>query len=231
MSETTASTSNYLVTRKSFTVVKNVSLNGVKSLNAEKVTSTLEVTHKRHYITKQPYMVVGKKAVNEIVEPISFNLIEVTPAQLKKFRMSGIPSFVLKKNGKLYYTSIPKNLSFVSSPILGKHLCAIQKHECKHLSAASDELGGCAKVREGARRIERYPWITTGYETFNTQNDSFVVVNCSHYEQCPPPKKLPARKTEHDRLRLAQFMWDDVKSNADIAQHIEVNHRRNGFIY
>ena len=220
---------SYLVTRKTFCTVKNITLDGVKALHAEKITSTFEVTHKLHYMTKRPYEVVGKKPVEEIVESLSFNLTEVTPAQLNEYRKSGVSSFVLKKDGKLYYTSIPHNLSFVSSTVLGKHICAVQNHECKHLSAASDELGGCAKVREGARRIERYPWITTGYETFNTLNDSFVVVNCLHYEQCPPRKK---RKTdEYDKLKLAQFMWDDVTSRADITGRMAENHRNRFYYY
>lgn len=119
-----------------------------------------------------------------------FPLIEVTPEMLADYRKKGISSFVLKVEGKLFYSAIPNNISFVSSTILGSHKCAIAGHECHRLSTASDEEGGCEKVRNCSNYIERYPWITTGYETFNTKHDSFVVVNCLHYMKSVRLKNL-----------------------------------------
>ena len=203
-------------TKEVSTVVKNIVLEGVNTLRAEKFTTTFEVTRELHPKTNQPFKVVSKEQVDEVVEPMCFHLVEVTSEELAGYRKSGISSFVLKVDGKFYYSEIPNNISFVSSSILGAHRCAVAGHECHRLSAASDEQGGCAKVRDRSNCIERYPWITTGYETFNTKHDSFVVVNCLHYEKCPPRKKLSAIEINNARLGLAQFVWDDVKTIAEV---------------
>lgn len=231
MKKTIATTPNYQITKETASVVKNIVLEGVKTLKAKKITTTFEVKRELHPKTNKPSRLVAKKQVNMVAEAMSFDLVEVTPEELAVYRKSGISSFVLKVDGKLYYSSIPDNISFVSSTILGAHQCAVIGHECNRLSAASDEQGGCAKVRDRSQRIERYPWVTTGYETFNTKHDSFVVVNCLHYEKCPPRKKLSADDVNRAKLGLAQFVWDDVESRAEVKRRVEANHRKNGIIY
>lgn len=221
----------YKVTKETTSVVRNIVLEGVKTLKAEKFTTTFEVKRELHPKTGQPYKVVSKDQIDEVVEPMTFDLIEVTAKELASYRKNGISSFVLKVDGKLYYTSIPDNISFVSSTILGAHRCAVAGHECNRLSAASDELGGCAKVRDRSQCIERYSWISTGYETFNTKHDSFVVVCCSHYEKCPPRKKLSAAELNNKRLGLAQFVWDDVKTREKVKKRVEANHDKYGTTY
>jgi|GEM_PF-5667497 hypothetical protein len=171
-------------------VTKNIVLEGVKTLRAEKFTTTFEVVRELHPKTDPPFKVVSKKQIDKKVEPLCFPLIEVTPEMLADYRKKGISSFVLKVEGKLFYSAIPNNISFVSSTILGSHKCAVAGHECHRLSTASDEEGGCEKVRNCSNYIERYPWITTGYETFNTKHDSFVVVNCLHYMKSVRLKNL-----------------------------------------
>ncbi len=195
---------------------KNIVLEGVETLRAEIFTTTFEVISELHPKTNQPFKVVSKKQIDEKVEPLSFPLIEVSPEALADYRKKGVSSFVLKVDGKLYYSAIPDNISFMSSAILGAHQCAVAGHECHRLSAASDEEGGCEKVRNRSNYIERYPWITTGYETFNTKHDSFIVVNCLHYEKCPPRKYRTTAKINEARLSLAQFVWDDVNSLAEV---------------
>lgn len=172
------------------TVLKNIVLEGVDILHADNVITTFEVTRELHPKTIPPFKVVSKKKVDEIVEPVCIHLVEVTSEELAGYRNSGISSFVLKVDGKLYYSEIPANLNFGDTTILGAHKCAVIGHECHRLSAASDDQGGCAKIRNDSSFIEKYPWITTGYETFNTKHDSFVVVNCLHYEKYPRRKKL-----------------------------------------
>lgn len=195
---------------------KDIFLDGVEALRANRFTKTIAVTHELHPKTSYPFRLASKKLVSEELEPLRFNLMEVTPEELYSFRKSQVSSFVLKVDGKLYYTNIPHDLNLVSSAILGAHKCAIAGHECKRLSAASDENGGCAKVRKHSKYIERYPWIKTGYETFNTERDSFVVVSCSHYEECPPRKNFSLGEINSAKLALAQFIWDDVKDLADV---------------
>ena len=208
----TTTTPRYKVTKETATVVKNIVLEGVETLKADKITSTFEVKRELHPKTNKPYKIVRKVTLAETVEPMSFSLNEVTVEELAAYRRSKIPSFVLKVNGKLYYTTIPDCISFVSSGLLGIHQCAIPKHECHRLSAASDEQGGCAKVRDRSQCIERYPWITTGYETFNTKHDSFFVAKCLHYRACPPKKKLPLGDVTRAKLGIAQYVWSDVQT-------------------
>ena len=227
MKNTNATTPNYQVTKETASVVKNIVLEGVKTLKAEKITTTFEVKRELHPKTNQPFKVVAKNQVDEVVEPMSFDLVEVTPEELAVYRRSGISSFVLKVDGKLYYASIPDNISFVFSDILGAHRCSA----CNRLSAASYEQGGCAKVRDRSQCIERYPWITTGYETFNTKHDSFVVGNCLHYEPYPSRKKLSAAELNRAKLGLAQFVWDDVTSREEVKKRMKDNHQNNGTTY
>lgn len=216
MMNTIVSTPNFQVTNETTTVVKNIVLEGVNVLKAEKITTTVEVKRELDPKTNKPLKIISKKKVEEVVEPISFNLVELKPEELAEYRKSGISSFVLKVDGKLYYASIPDNINFIYSTILGAHRCAIVGHECNRLSAASDEEGGCAKVRDHSPCIERYSWITTGYETFNTKHDSFVVVKCLHYEKCPPRKKISVIEANNARLCLAQSIWDDVRTIEEV---------------
>lgn len=170
--------------RKGTTVViKDIYLEGVEALKATKVETTVETTYKRRSNIDRSMKLVSQNCTNQVVEALSFPLANVTPEELANYRKYKVPSFVLKVDGKLYYTQIPYNLSLLSSAIMGKHLCSLLGHECKRFSSASDEKGGCAKVRNRARYIERYPWIMDGYETFGTLHDSFVVVKCLHYEK------------------------------------------------
>lgn len=218
----------FKTTKEVSEVTKNIVLEGVETLRAEKFTTTFEVVRELHPKPNQPFRVVSKKQIDEKVEPLCFPLIEVTPEMLADYRKKGISSFVLKVEGKLFYSAIPNNISFVSSTILGSHKCAVAGHECHRLSAASDEEGGCEKVRNCSNYIERYPWITTGYETFNTKHDSFVVVNCLHYEKCPPRKYRRTAEINAVRLSLAQFVWDDVKTLAEVRARKRKNKSNNG---
>lgn len=169
-------------------VNKNIVLEGVDTLWVTRFLTTFEAISELNPKTNQILRIVSRKRIDENEESLRFPLIEVTLDALADYRQKGVPSFVLKIDGRLYYTAIPENLSLVSSTLLGAHRCAVAGRECKRLSSAIDEEGGCQKVRNHARYIERYPWITTGYETFNTERDAFVVINCSHYEKCPPRK-------------------------------------------
>ena len=174
-----------ITTTEISTVTKNIILNGVTSITADKITTTYRVVKSYDSYTKS-FKIIKKKLIDESSEKCVFYLDEVSSEDLAKYRQNNISSFVLKVDGILYYSEIPDNICFTSSTILGLHLCAFYNHECKRLSAASDVDGGCQKVRELSKCIERYPWITDGYETFGTKTDSFVVAKCLHYESCLP---------------------------------------------
>ena len=200
------------VRKESVVVTRNIALEGVHMLRAEKCKSVYEIVYEVNSKTNKPARVLSKKKVSEQTKPMSFKLTEVTPEKLKEYRKNGTSSFVLKEDGILYHAEIPNNISFVSSEILGPHRCAKAGHECHRLSAASDENGGCAKVRDMSTGIERYPWITAGYETFNTNHDVFCVVECHHYRPFPPRNTNTVSQVNEAKLSLAQFVWPEVET-------------------
>ena len=112
-----------------------------------------------------------------------FILKQVTKDKLSKIRDEGIPSFVLKHDGKLYWTQIPKNTNLVGSTMFGKHQCASTFCTCEKMSAASEEEGGCEKVRKFGKGIEILDFIEQGYETFGTNCDACVVGKCNNYKK------------------------------------------------
>lgn len=196
------------------------SLDGVATLCITKISSTYRVIYKLHHKTGLPTQAISKELISENKEPHHFPLREISAKEISKYRKSEVPSFVLKIGSKLYYTEIP-NISFIGVNLLGLHKCALSGMECRRLSAASDEEGGCAKVRNLSCNIERYPWIEEGFETFNTKQNAFCVTKCSHYEQCPPKKRTYSRaEIQEMRLGLAQYLWDDVESLSDLSEKL-----------
>lgn len=194
------------------TIVQNIRLDGLSYLRMERVTTTYKVTRELHQRTKNPMGILRKEELKRDVEPLKFELKRVSVEELTSFRKMNIPSFVVKVNNEFYHTQIPKTISFVSARILGEHKCGY----CNRLSAASDKEGGCAKVRNRSRYIERYPWIKTGYETFGTRQDSFVVVNCERYQNFPQRKKVELTKLNNLKIGIAQYIWPDVETMAEV---------------
>lgn len=195
-------------------------LDGVITLKIQNITIVSKVIRKINPETNNMY-IFSKKNLHKSVKTImSIELMEVTAEELAVYRKSKISSFVLKINNKLYYASIPNDISFASYTILGPHKCALIDHECKRLSAASDKDGGCKKVREFSQCIEKYSWITTGYETFNTKYDCFVVVNCLHYQENTHRKPLEKKKLRKACMNLTQYLWSDLATEEEIQNQI-----------
>lgn len=140
----------------------------------------------------------------------SYPLTEISLNELKRFRKEKVPSFVLKVDDKFWHARIPKYVSFGYSNILGNHLCCTNGHTlCKRLSSASDERGGCAKVRAHSKGIEDFPWIKSGYETFGMipNNNVFVVVACEHYEET---EDKPRIRNAKEKISILEDLnsWD-----------------------
>ncbi len=211
---------------------RNITLDGHNALRVEKVISEYELVPKKRNesdgnaparVLKDKEEKFIKRLLNEEIKPMAFPLIQVTADQIEQCRKKGISSFVYKQNGELFWARIPNNIAFVSSGLLGGiHKCAVSGNVCQHATAASDEAGGCEKVRNGSCYIERYDWIPTGYETFNTKHDSFVVVRCLKHENCPPKPPRTAAEINALRLGLAQFVWEDVTT----FQEVQLRKRR-----
>lgn len=154
---------------------------------------------RRHFLIESDslHILVVDKVKNTSTD-YYFSLKEVTVDELCKHRMKKKPGFVYKERDKLFLASIPKNLRLsVTNDI---HLCSYSDKVCRFLSASSDPSIGCPKVRDRivseseyknspekamltSKRIEKYDFITRGMETFNTVDDSLIVLECSH---CQP---------------------------------------------
>ena len=147
--------------------LKNVKFNGRESLELDEI--------------------IDYSSKNRQEKHFLLPLKEVTVEELQEARKTKTPYFVLKEYGKYYLAEIQHDFVFVSSKVLGGHMCSY----CDHVSAASDEDGGCVKVRQFSKCIERYPFILLGYETFNTVSNVFVVPQCTNYAP------FPSRKTSH----------------------------------
>lgn len=188
---------------------KNSVIDGIEKIEKEKIERSFRVTpgaalvlrvnqeireieeiRKVNIKTGEPGHIVAKNEIKKEIKWIEFPLTEVTPEKILEYRKKGVPSFVLKIDGKLYYSEINKRMNFLKTNFFGEpHQCAIIGAECKRLSPASDENGGCAKVRALVRYIEKYDWIRTGFETFNTSYDNFKVADCEHYVKSPNKKR------------------------------------------
>lgn len=191
-----------MTTKSSKTTLKEVNerLKSVTIKNGfliiEKVVSYVKITYECDALGK-PRKIIYKDTIIEKPSSLSLKLEEVSYEKLKEYRKSRIPSFVLKKSGRFFYTVLPIRMDIYSRRINDvDHKCA----NCTHLSSAEDEDGGCAKVRRGAVGIEEYPWIIEGYETFNILKESFVVIDCLHYEKCKPRKRYSAFDSEMNQV-------------------------------
>ena len=121
MTKTTITDPTYDIIKESYSSYNNITLNG-KKIKADKITSIFAV--KRKINSNNRPKVISKDLVDEIVEPVYFELTEVTKEDLANLRRKKVPSFVFKMDGKFYYTAIPNEMNLVSSGILGRHKCA-----------------------------------------------------------------------------------------------------------
>lgn len=167
------------------TITKTV-LVGTKSVQIQEITSNYE------YV-KNGDDVIRKKIDSKTKVLENYPLKETTREELFNIRKSGAPLVILKKGDKLFYGEITPDINMMSATAYGAHKCAT----CHRLSALADEDGGCAKVRDYQwRRLEdeNYDFILEGYETINTKNDAFVVIDCIHYDNSWHPEKLTAKE-------------------------------------
>lgn len=163
-----------------------------------------------------------------------YHLSKVTEEELFQHRLSKKPGFVFKKEGNLFYTSIPKDLSLISCRSLGAHVCAHSGSACRHLYAKKECDGGCSKVRDNSllchrrngyttakalklsSRIEKYNFITLGFESFNTLQTAFVVLNCSNYANSPTRHKKTVMQINNAKLAIAQYVYPEINCLEDL---------------
>ena len=134
---------------------------------------------------------VSKTLIDKASEDVSFKLEQTNRADLLEYRKNRESCLVYKVQKDVYYCKIPPEMTFFPQESFGKHVCSLLKDVCFRLSAKSDDEGGCAKVRNRARGIEYYSWITKGFETFGTHKNVFIVCACKHYiPDAPKPQNF-----------------------------------------
>ena len=151
----------------------------------------------------------------------SYPFTEVSRKELIQLRLGKRPGCVYKKYGKLYYAAIPKKLTFVGKTIaIGKHLCGVNcSMVCKGCPRTSDltvsyqEKNGkkFAQAVLDSWRIEKYPFVSEGFEAFNMSgtSDAFIVMECTNYRE-REKKTIPHRNSPRKLiLDLANFVWPD----------------------
>lgn len=172
---------------------------------------------------------ISKKEYLPKTEDLHFELKKVDKEEIKKLRKCKKPSLLIKEYGNYYYTNIPADVRLGNVDLLSdkeQHMCVPGNATCRYLSAASDQNGGCAKVRDGSIGIERYPWITVGYETFNTKYDCFVVGSCDHFAESLPEPKRTVKEIKKLKIGLAQNIWPDVTDLTQVNERYNRNIRR-----
>ncbi len=209
-------TSEFETVKKNETV-KKASLNGLVLIWTI-ITTIFEMKYELHPQTHKPYKLVSKNKVDQKIREIQFPLKKVSVKELAEYRKKEIPSFVLKTEDGLYYTKIHKEISLISSKLFE------EEHKCGSCNRLSD--ADCQKVRERSTGIERYPWIPRGYETFATKCDCFYVAECLHWQKFPQRKNPTIKSLTEARLYLAQYMYPEVRSSADVKAIIEANQKK-----
>ncbi len=128
-----------------------------------------------------------------VVEEKIFPLSEISEEDLLKKRQSKEPGFVLKMEDTLYYAKITKKTKLLCSKSTQD-----RSHLCAHCNLSS--FFNCIKVKEVAyefynseeklylntlkfsKRIEKYNFITYGFETFNVSpHNVFCVFRCENF--------------------------------------------------
>jgi len=116
-----------------------------------------------------------------------FTLIEISVEEIEIKRRKKIPSFLLKQDGKYYWTEFPRGISLFAEDILGQHKCSNPYTLCKGIDLQLSGRG-CKKILAQPPRLEDFEFITLGWETFATEHDCLSVIECSCYKVFPPRK-------------------------------------------
>ncbi len=157
------------------------------------------------------------KLDNGVKEEYYIPLQKVTPAQLAELRLIIDRGFVVKgiHSKDLFFgdiSALPNVRLMLTQGEVISHIC----NSCSRQSALPDEQGGCAKCRNFAKEIEKFPWITSGYEFWGNTSDVFMVTTCDHYEHDNNLRfKSKALSTEK-KVQLAQYLWEWVESYPDV---------------
>lgn len=126
-------------------------------------------------------------------------LKQSTEEEIIKLRLTRQPGFVIRdKNGKLYCAPIPNCTLVPKDPALMVHMCRncgkccqCDKVRDNSFEAYLSEGQKTASAMELSKRIEKYPFITLGYQVFNAAaNNDFTVCSCKNFAHYRPKNKF-----------------------------------------
>lgn len=181
---------------------------------------------------EKPSLVYQEPKKGKTVLPLQ----KISKEDLLNIRTLGIPGFVLKLEKTLFYTQISKDF-----PQIAKLEGFLENHECRDCK----KLGtyDCSKTSDGAlsfvlryrskdfkkavkisQRIEKYDYITYGFETFNVTYESFVVFNCKNVEKSTTKKsRISDESFRKSKEKLATYFDPDFVPVMDLGMFVK-NH-------
>ncbi len=205
--------------KKNATLLKKETTHTEYTLSIENDSMTVY----RVKITRsKPYDIIISKSENTT----KYDLREVSKEELFELRASKKPGVVIKQMDHLYYTEVPFRFNLRNMRIThGNHLCGC----CSRCSASREPGKGCLMIMErpiesytlsnvsriylrnlkDSSRIEKYPFIMLGIESFNVHLNSCVIINCSTYTN----SKRSDKKDDNDDIESSKStstFWDTV---------------------
>ena len=155
-----------------------------------------------------------------------YPMYKVSEKELMNHRLSKIPGVVYKKGSTLFYTTIPNtlNLNTDFERSNGKHACG------EHCTMV---CRGCPRTRDftvnsqirfgktfaravnDSWRIEKYPFVLEGIESFNmgTTSEACLIMSCENYKTRYKGNPSAVRPTKDLKLNLANLYWDDFNGD------------------
>lgn len=135
---------------------------------------------------------VPQSAKVQIVDFEVINFKPITREEIIKKRVNKEVGVVMVVDGETYFASVSEKVRLETLLEAKLHKCGC----CKRLSAKSDECGGCEKIRDypigeeenirtiqNKMRIEKYPFITEGFDAVNTYKRETIVLECEHFQK------------------------------------------------
>lgn len=154
-------------------------------------------------LQKQDYKIQLKKSSEE---------------EIINLRMTCQPGFVLRDtNGKLYCAPIPSCHLVPKESFWETHMCRNCAKGCicdkihdNSLEANINDGHKLGTAVELSKRLEKYPFITIGYQIFNAStNDDFTVCDCKNFTTYRPRKNLTLEEIRKAKQTLYDFLYDD----------------------
>lgn len=201
----------------------NISINNERTMIIADTVTTVWISSYERDENGNPKSFIAKK--KDLVKKDSFRipLKEITLEELEAIRKLQKNKkwcstlFLFKEYGRYYLALLKYDISFMTTNIYDDvHMC----RECAHLSALPDKHGGCKKVRNCWKKLEKYPFIDVGYQTIkrislNTDgtptcsSEVFDVCKCENFEPYGERPKVSMMITE--KIAICNSLHEFIK--------------------